>query len=302
MRADIVVPRCTELHIHMLVHIFCTHYRPREVVVEALAIHAVGFLHFLPVHIGVALQPPVFEALAFVLLVVAPAVGVVQRRVQAPVGREAVRNLQLRMLLRVVIRLIIIVFCVSFRVSVFSRGVVASVSTVNAVGGVVVHAIPSHAGLLLAAEETRHHLRLVPVPAEVAVVRIQVGVRAIEETIGVHLAETRIHAPVARQHYVPAHHLTEGVVHTPVECQREVVRRVGVPCVHVQRRTERGTTVGRGAHAALHINARHGCRHIRHVHPENGLALLVVERHIVHRHIDTGVVRTAHAEIGVAHT
>ncbi len=97
-------------------------------------------------------------------------------------------------------------------------------------------------------------------------------------------------------------HLTEGVVHTAVERQRIVAHGVVVACLHIERCAKRSRTIGRCTHAALHIDARHRGRHIGHVHPKHRLALLVVERDIVHRHVDTRVVRTPHTKVGVAHT
>ena len=97
-------------------------------------------------------------------------------------------------------------------------------------------------------------------------------------------------------------HFAEGVVHTAVETQRVVANGVIIAGVHVQACAERGGTIGGCTYTALHINARHRGSHIRHVDPENGLALLVIERYVVDSHVDTCVVGTAHAEIGVAYT
>ena len=69
--------------------------------------------------------------------------------------------------------------------------------------------------------------------------------------------------------------------------------------IHIDGRTERSRTVGRSTYTTLYINAVQAWRHIRHIDPEHSLTLRIIERHIVHSHIDTGMVRTTYAEIGV---
>ena len=96
-------------------------------------------------------------------------------------------------------------------------------------------------------------------------------------------------------------HLTEGVVHAAIERQGQTAHAVQHVRLHVQARAER-RTAGTRSHAALHIDLRDRRTHIRHVHPEHRLALLVVKRHFVHRHVDTRVVCAAYPEIGVPHS
>ncbi len=209
---------------------------------------------------------------------------------------------QLRMLLCIVVGLIVIVFGLAVIVGIFTCGVVATVSTIQAVRHIFGYTVPAHTGLLLTAEEAPYDLCLFAIPAEVAIVGIEVGTGTIQEAIGIDLAETRIGTPVVRQHHVCRCHLAERIVHTAVETQRIVAHSVIITRLHIEACTKRSRTVGGRTHTALHVNARHRGCHIRHIHPEDGLALLVVERHIVHGHIDTRMVSTAYTEIGVAHT
>ena len=49
----------------------------------------------------------------------------------------------------------------------------------------------------------------------------------------------------------------------------------------------------------MDIERGHAASHVGHIDPEDGLALAIVERHIVEGHVDAGVVGTTDAEIGV---
>ena len=99
-------------------------------------------------------------------------------------------------------------------------------------------------------------------------------------------------------------HLSEGIVHAAVESQaypRPLPKGKGV-CFrggHVDAGAEGGAAVGRGAYAALDIERGHAASHVGHVDPKDGLALAIVERHIVEGHVDAGVVGTTNTEIGV---
>ena len=62
-------------------------------------------------------------------------------------------ELYLCMLLRIVVRLVGVVAGVSLGIGVLACGVVAPVCTVESVGSVFVHTVPTHAGRLFAAEE-----------------------------------------------------------------------------------------------------------------------------------------------------
>lgn len=125
----------------------------------------------------------------------------------------------------------------------------------------------------------------------------------VEESVGVHFREPRIGYPSARQHHVRIRHLAEGIVHSAVESDGEPAA-IHLPSVrpHIQTGAEGGGTVGAGAYAALYLYLRQGRTHIGHVHPEHPLALAVVQRYVVHRHVDPRVVRAADAEIGVTDT
>ena len=71
--------------------------------------------------------------------------------------------------------------------------------------------------------------------------------------------------------------------------------------LHVKPRTE-SRTARTGAYTALHVYLRDGRSHVGHVHPENRLTLLIVQLYLIHRHVDTRMVGTAYAEIGVPHS
>ena len=71
--------------------------------------------------------------------------------------------------------------------------------------------------------------------------------------------------------------------------------------LHIQSRAESGSA-GTRSYTALYVNLRNGRGHVGHVDPKNGLTLLVVQLHLIHRHIDACVIRAAHAEIGVTDT
>ena len=221
------------------------------------------------------------------------------------------------MLLRIVIGLIRIV---GSRVrticgcgGIFACWVIATVSTVHTVCGVVVHTIPTHTCLLATAKEARYDLCTIAIPTQIAVVGIQIRSRAVEETVRIDLRESSIGTPLVRQYDMRIHHFAKGIVHTAVEgyaYPRTLRGREFSPskgeiegvCLHINTRTERSATIGRSADTALHIQRGHTARHIGHVHPEDGLALAIVERHIVERHIDTRVVRTTNTKIGITYS
>ena len=100
---------------------------------------------------------------------------------------------------------------------IFACGVVATVGTVDAIGGVVIHSIPTHTGFLATAKEAAYDFCFGAIPTEVTVVGVEVGGSAIEESVGVDLGESGIGTPLVGQHDVGIDHLAEGVVHTAVE-------------------------------------------------------------------------------------
>ena len=175
--------------------------RTVEMVVQILAVESKGFLYFVAVFIHVRIKPEVTEFLVLILLVVTASVRIVQRGVQAPVVRKSVRHVQLQVLLGVVVGLVVVidrrVAAVGRFDRVLSGRVIAAVRTVDAIGGVVVHAIPGHAGLLVAAKETQHHFGLIAVVAEIAEIGVEVGRSAVQESVGVDLAEAGIESKAA---------------------------------------------------------------------------------------------------------
>ena len=71
---------------------------------------------------------------------------------------------------------------------------------------------------------------------------------------------------------------------------------------HVDAGSEGCATVGGSSHAALDIQRGHTAGHIGHIDPKDSLTLAIVERDIIERHIDTRVVGTTDAEIGVPYS
>ena len=105
------------------------------------------------------------------------------------------------------------------------------------------------------------------------------------------------------------HHLAESVVHTAVEGEGIMANRILgsrfptlVTRLHINARTKRCATVGGGAYATLDIERGHAASHVGHIDPKDGLALAIVERDIIECHIDTRVVGTTDAEIGVPYS
>ena len=112
------------------------------------------------------------------------------------------------------------------------------------------------------------------------------------------------------------HHLAESVVHTAVEGDGSgatvvcALRRLsafgGLSRLcrggHVDAGSKGCATVGGGAYAALDIERGHAAGHIGHIDPKDSLTLAIVERDIIECHIDTRVVGTTDAEIGVPYS
>ena len=105
------------------------------------------------------------------------------------------------------------------------------------------------------------------------------------------------------------HHLAESVVHTAVEGEGIMANRILgsrfptlVTRLHINARTKRCATVGGGAYTALDIERGHAAGHIGHIDPKDSLTLAIVERDIIERHVDTGVIGTTDAEIGVPYS
>ena len=109
---------------------------------------------------------------------------------------------QLGMLLRIIVGLIGVVGsrvgAVSSSRGIFACGVIATIGSVDAIGGVVVHAVPTHTRLLAAAKEATNDFCFSAIPTEVAVVGVEVGSGAVEKTVGVDFGESGICSPLIR--------------------------------------------------------------------------------------------------------
>ena len=102
-------------------------------------------------------------------------------------------------------------------------------------------------------------------------------------------------------------HLAEGVVHTAVEIEfgsdgsgMTALRHGGIEGTKVDAGTETTTAIGTRSDTSLYLQTAHAACHISQVDPEDRLTLGIIERHLVHGHVDTRLVGTAHMEIGVA--
>ena len=136
--------------------------------------------------------------------------------------------------------------------------------------------------------------------AEIGIVGVQVGFGAVQKTVGVDLREPCVHAHIAWQYNMCAEHLAEGVVHTAVERQINVTALV-LTCEHVQACTERRHTVSGCTYTSLYIHRTDGRCHVSHVHPEHCLTLCIVQRHVVHCHVDARMICAADAEVRVSY-
>ena len=109
---------------------------------------------------------------------------------------------QLGMLLRIIVGLIGVVGSrvrsVSSSRGIFACGVIATVGAVDAIGGVIVHAVPAHARLLATSKEATNHLCFSTIPTKVAVVGVEVGGGTVEKTVGVDLGESGVGSPMVR--------------------------------------------------------------------------------------------------------
>ena len=70
--------------------------------------------------------------------------------------------------------------------------------------------------------------------------------------------------------------------------------------LHIQRRAERTTAVGRRTYAALQLDATQGRRKIAHIHPINLVAFCIIERNTIGRNVDTRWVCAAHTQVRIA--
>ena len=106
------------------------------------------------------------------------------------------------MLLRIIVGLIGIVGrrvgAISSSRGIFACGVIATVDTVDAIGGVLVHAIPTHACLLATSKKATNHLCFSAIPTKVAVVGVEVRGCAVEESVRVDFGESSVGSPMVR--------------------------------------------------------------------------------------------------------
>ena len=107
---------------------------------------------------------------------------------------------QLGMLLRIIVGLIGVVGrrvrAVSSSRGIFACGVIATVGAVDAIGGVVVHAVPTHTRLLATSKEATNDFCFSAIPTEVAVVGVKVGGGTVEKTVGVDFGEAGVGTPM----------------------------------------------------------------------------------------------------------
>ncbi len=233
---QVVVAGYAHLEVHRLRHILGIDQKTGIVVLQPFLVHTIALV------LGIANQrrvgqSPVAVFLLLILLVVAASVGIMERGGDIPLRREAVQDSQLSVLLRVVVGLVGIIHgrvaAVRRLDAVFSRGIVSPIGAVDAIGRIVVHAFPAHAGLLRTAKGTQDHLRLTSVPADVTVVAIQVALGAIQKTVRVHLAEAGIQFPAVGNRGMGTDHLAEGVVHTAVKGDSHMADRVHEVGLHI---------------------------------------------------------------------
>ena len=79
----------------------------------------------------------------------------------------------------------------------------------------------------------------------------------------------------------------------------KALRNRCIQCMHVDARAKTTASVGTRSHAALYYQTVHTAYHVGQVNPEHRLTLRVIERHIIHRHVDARLVGSADMKISV---
>ena len=114
------------------------------------------------------------------------------------------------------------------------------------------------------------------------------------------MAESGVHTPVvSKQSAAHFHRLLVGVERTVGSGHLSVRLVAEVRRHHVDRRTEGAGAVGRRAHAALYLNAFQAGQQVGHIHPEDVVALGVVDGNAVDRDVDAAAVGASDAHRGV---
>ena len=311
MQVGVVAGCSTYLHIRRFGHILGTEDRPVKMAVKVLAVQSIGFFDFFPVLISIIVETKIGKFLVLVLLVVTLAMGVEKSGIEAPMVRKRVSHMQLQVLLGVIVGLVVVidrrVAAVRSHDGIFTCRVIAAVRPIHSISGVVVHAVPRHTGFLVAAKERQHHFRFVGIVTEVGEIGIEVRGGAIKEAVGVDLAEPRVHSKTSLaqtgRNKVRRSHLSESIIHTAIETDSEMIRGVKTVIVgtHVDGTSKR-RAIGGSAHAALNVHRGERSGQVGHIHPEHGLRLLVIHRHVIHGHGNTRMVCTTQTEITVTHT
>ena len=122
------------------------------------------------------------------------------------------------MLLLVVVVLARIVRDISVRIRIFAGRVITPVG--QQIFGR--HSVPRHIRRLHTSEGGERDICCFAVVAYRTVVREQIGLRAVEITVGIDLTQSSLDTPVAGELHLCTHHLAECVVHTAVELQPHV--------------------------------------------------------------------------------
>ena len=167
---------------------------------------------------------------------------------------------------------------------------------------VAADAVPGVVGVFLAAKGDEPQRRLVVEVAHLAEVAHQFAAGAVAVAVAADARQARLDGPVVAQHAgAHAQGLLVGVKgavaarHLGIGVAREALGP------HVHAAAEGARAVGRGASAALYLDVAHARGKVRRVHPVDAVALGIVQRDVVHRDVDAGGVRTAHAHRRVTH-
>ena len=165
-----------------------------EIIVVFFQPHEVGLLHKFPASVAERLEAILNEsASGLVLVVIAVALGVVERKVHTPAGGELLRAGQVYVVLHEVVELVGIVGRRTVVGSVAPAGVVAPAVFLHFfLGGVV----PRHVGLFLAAEREQAHGRAAGGVGKLPHVAPQLRIGSVDVAVGTHMTKTHIHAPM----------------------------------------------------------------------------------------------------------
>ena len=183
------------------------------------------------------------------------------------------------------------------RTHVATRVVGASVEGLLLLGGVV----PGVVGLFLTVPGEELHHGVVAEIAALQQVGVELGAGAVEVALRTDVRQPSLHAPVStQQSRTEAQRLLVGVVGTAAEVKAHIGCCPDVLRLHIDRCTERSSTIGRRTDTALNLHRLHTAGEVAHIHPEELRALSVVHRHTIGSDVDARGVCAAHAQGGVA--